>query len=211
MDMSNKSLALLLVAAIVISLGGTIISLNKITGTDITGRAAQRSGYVNVTINTNGSCIIDNNVNFGSGKPTTNMTLSTDVNNNGGGFTCDGSVAGTGLCWGLLINNTGNVKLNISMNSSVNGTGLLGGTHSEYDFTWTVDDTELETNSCQGEDTTWRNVNQSNMNNSNVCYLLNFTDGAADTVVIDYNITINQNTIPGEKTAAITIGCVDAS
>ena len=61
MDMSNKSLALLLVAAIVISLGGTMISLNRINEMGITGMAA---GNVSVTISTNMSCDVDSNISF---------------------------------------------------------------------------------------------------------------------------------------------------
>jgi len=214
MEMTNKSLALLLVAAIVISLGGTIISLNKMTGTEITGKATTGAGQVNVTISSASACVVDNYVNFGAGTPTTSRTLSTDKNNNFDGWSCDGTGGGTteGNCTGLVINNTGNVKLNISYNSSLNGSGLLGSGHTESDFTWIADDTELEANSCAIEPTDWTNVNVSigNGNNSNVCAYLNYTD-ASDVIVMDFNITVNQNTAPATKTATITIGCIQAN
>jgi hypothetical protein len=215
-EFSNKNLALVLVVAIVVSLGGTIISLNKLSEVSgpvrvqtVTGRASAPAGYVNLTINSNGSCVIDKSINFGTGKPTVERNLSSDADNSADGF-CNGAVAGTGDCYGLVINNTGNVPLNISFNSTKNGSGLLGTGATEADFTWISDDTELELNSCLSENTIWRNVEVSTTNTSNVCGYLNFTD-ASDIIVIDFNITVDQNTEPGGKNTTITIGCLDAS
>src|SRR4030066_277530 len=64
MDLSNKSLALLLVAAIIISLGGTMISLNKLNEMGVTGLVP---GQVTLAITSNMSCNVDSNVSFGSG------------------------------------------------------------------------------------------------------------------------------------------------
>ncbi|MBN1792648.1 hypothetical protein JW826_03105, partial [Candidatus Woesearchaeota archaeon] len=61
MDLSNKSLSLLLVAAIVISLAGTITTLNRING-GVTGLAA---GNVTLTIGSTEACEVETNVSFG--------------------------------------------------------------------------------------------------------------------------------------------------
>ncbi|MBU1850616.1 MAG: hypothetical protein KKH40_07850, partial [Nanoarchaeota archaeon] len=53
MDTTNKTLALLLVAAIVISLGGTMVSLNKLGEfqlSGVTGRAVTTSGLTNLSV-----------------------------------------------------------------------------------------------------------------------------------------------------------------
>ncbi|MBN2053112.1 hypothetical protein JW756_06415, partial [Candidatus Woesearchaeota archaeon] len=81
MDMSNKSLALLLVAAIVISLGGAIITLNELNERGATGMV-DYSGTVQAIISTNVSCNIDSNITFGSaGKPTSTYVLSSNKDN----------------------------------------------------------------------------------------------------------------------------------
>ena len=65
MELSNKALAILLLAAMVISLGGTIISLNKMNSIEVVGFALQETGYVNLTISdfmsitTNESSVVD--------------------------------------------------------------------------------------------------------------------------------------------------------
>ncbi|MBN2142835.1 hypothetical protein JW711_05905, partial [Candidatus Woesearchaeota archaeon] len=65
MDLSNKSLALLLVGAIIVSLGGTVIVLNDV-GSGATGFATD-SGVVNLSIGDFAACEVQTNVSFGSG------------------------------------------------------------------------------------------------------------------------------------------------
>ena len=198
-DMSNKTLALLLIAAIVVSLGATIGILNKMEG--ITGAALSGSGYVNVTISPNSSCTVDTNVNFGSGGVTTSTTLDTDIDNSANGFgDCD--TPGTGNCWGIMVNNTGNVELNINITSDKNGTDFLGTGHTTADFDYWIDDTEIENNAC----TTEGAAGEVSVNDKIVCTGLNFTD-SRDVIVVDFNVTIDQNTVPGAKNATMTITC----
>ena len=198
-DMSNKTLALLLIAAIVVSLGATIGILNKMEG--ITGAALSGSGYVNVTISPNSSCTVDTNVNFGSGGVTTSTTLDTDIDNSANGFgDCD--TPGTGNCWGIMVNNTGNVELNINITSDKNGTDFLGTGHTTADFDYWIDDTEIENNAC----TTEGAAGEVSVNDKIVCTGLNFSD-TTDVIVIDFNVTIDQNTVPGAKNATMTITC----
>ena len=208
MDISNKTLALLLVAAVIISLVGTFSSLKKldevvvITPPTVTGRALSGSGYVNITISPNSSCTVDSNVDFGSGNPQASYTLDTDSDNSQHEFSCDGSVAGTGDCWGIMVNNTGNVELNINITSDKNGTDFLGTGHTTADFDYWIDDTEIENNAC----TTEGAAGEVSVNDKIVCTGLNFTD-SRDVIVVDFNVTIDQNTVPGAKNATMTITC----
>ena len=215
--MSNKSLATLLVFAVIISLGVTFMSLNRLSFIRsemlATGNAAA-TGNLSLTIQTNVSCNIDSNVSFGTGAATVNRTLSTDASNAFDGWTCVGTTYGSG-CSGMVINNTGNVLLNVSYNSSVNGTGLLlSAGQNENDFTYKVDDTSepsgADTNSCLLDPvTTWTNVNYTNgPNGSNICSSLNFTTN--NTITIDYNITVTPDTTVGIKSATIYIACTQA-
>jgi len=209
MDISNRSLALLLVFCIVVSLGVTFINLNRISEMKnimpATGHAAA-TGNMSLTIQTNASCNVDTNVSFGTGRPTLNYTLSTNQSNALYGFACDGATYASG-CYGIVINNTGNVVLNISMNSSVNGTGLLGAPQNENDFTWRSTN-KLELASCTTpQNFSWLNVNTTQATNTtNVCTYLN-DSSANNIVVIEFNVTIIPTIDPGIKSATMNIGC----
>jgi len=62
MDISNKTLGLLLVAAIVVSVGGTFFSLDKLDGFSTTGYATDGTGAVNLSINTSVSIKMNDSV-----------------------------------------------------------------------------------------------------------------------------------------------------
>lgn len=82
MDISNKTLGLLLVAAIVVSVGGTFFSLDKINGFSTTGYASQSGlGDVNLSINSTVSIVMfDNIIDFGTcNLVTTPMTFDSSL------------------------------------------------------------------------------------------------------------------------------------
>jgi len=68
-DISNRTLALLLVTAIVVSLGATVYTLNTISGVRIpAGRATSEAGEVNLTVESAVSIILWNTtIDFGQG------------------------------------------------------------------------------------------------------------------------------------------------
>ncbi|MBW2991068.1 hypothetical protein KY348_05190 [Candidatus Woesearchaeota archaeon] len=204
MDMSNKSLALLLVAAIVISLGGTLMSLNKLGEVGVTGGATAGSGQVNLTISQNTSCTVDTDVDFGSGAPTSTITISTESANAGNDFTdCTGASA----CRGIYINNTGNTPINVTFNSSVNGSELLGGTHGIDHFKYLIDVSEPDSaDACAGTEgaSSWTNIEK--LTDYTVCEEQNASD-SLDEISIEFNVTINESTPEGNKTATIYVSC----
>ncbi|MBN1156996.1 hypothetical protein JXA85_05235, partial [Candidatus Woesearchaeota archaeon] len=115
-EISNRALAVLLVAAITISLGGTILSLNKLGGLrmaekemPITGRALTEEGYVNLSISSGISITTtDNNrIDFGSCAP------------QGGVFTEITSMANASICDGA-VNVTGSKNITVRNNGNVN-------------------------------------------------------------------------------------------
>ncbi len=205
MDMSNKSLALLLVAAIVISLGGTLISLQKIGETGITGMA--ESGKINVSVTSNAACKIDSNVSFGSGYPPTAGTydLSSNIDNSAfeAGFTdCSGSNCG------MQINNTGNEDLNVNFSSAQNAS-FIGGPDvvaADFEFMSRDGDNSGSEGGCQAGTQTWTDVTTSE---TVICS--NLTPSAsADMMTIEYNVTLREDTPTGSKGASITIDCSQA-
>ena len=73
-DISNQTLATLLVAAIVISLGGTIISLNRLGGImPLTGHAT--SSMANITVTGAADIDVTNNIDLGTGTANTSGDL----------------------------------------------------------------------------------------------------------------------------------------
>ncbi|HLD18844.1 MAG TPA: hypothetical protein VJB90_02440 [Candidatus Nanoarchaeia archaeon] len=130
-DISNKTLALLMVAAIVVSLGGLFISLDRLGSfqNSITGFAASNvTGRANVTIeNVAGITISDNIINFGTCNLPTSGTVNVSSNESNTGGTC---TDGTGdVDWfpdNLSIRNDGNTNLNITIRTDSNVSKFLG-------------------------------------------------------------------------------------
>jgi len=128
MEISNKTLAMFLVAAIVVSIAGTIISLNKLgqLGAPITGYAT--SGTGNVSLNVQSSLSIttadDNNIDFGACTPQsgTDTVITSEANGGGTANICSAFVADE-----ILVRNDGNVDANVTINASdcgqASGTG----------------------------------------------------------------------------------------
>lgn len=173
-EVSNKTLATLLIAAIVISLGGTLISLNKLGKVQVgimagvTGRATD-TGTVNVTIIEDLTIDVNDTnhgIDFGSGivnDPNTYEDLdSREWNGTTGNHTGNGNWSETDD--GILIENQGTVDLNITVQSGKLAAGYLcdvGGGCSEatalYNFTCTDQASggsdQPEASSCQSEET----------------------------------------------------------
>jgi len=211
MDLSNKSLALLLVAAIVVSLGGTLISLNKLNQQGATGLAA---GEVNLTITSNTSCNIDTNVTFGtSGKPGGLWILSTNGTNTGYGAFSD--CLATAACYGMQINNTGNTNINITLLTNYNASTFLGGPQATVDdfqglaVNGTASGYSTVRPGCRGLNESWFYINET-VRPMHICTNLTWQD-ANDMLTIEYNVTIDVDTPAGGKTATITITCTQVA
>jgi len=210
---SNKTLALFIILTVIVSLGGTLLSLNKlqelsqiklIPTKEVTGLA---SGEVNLVISTNMSCTIDSNISFGSsGKPASTITISTNKNNIAipSNFSDCTSVAG---CMGMMVNNSGNVDIFVNFSSNVDGSGLVGGAASDFQYIAYNGTTTSTENGCRGGlPAAWANVPTTA---TAIC--TNLTSSSANNMMtIEYNITIGPDTIPGAKTATITVNCGQA-
>ncbi len=116
-EISNKTLAMLLVAAIVVSLGGTLVSLNRLGEVGVSGYATQQSGLANLTIESEVGIYLDDAlIFFGSGALNGSLAdsdqaiLESNSTNSYPNGTWDWTTADN---FGLR--NTGNVEANVTV------------------------------------------------------------------------------------------------
>lgn len=214
MDLNNKSMALLLVTAIVISLGGTIVVLNQFGQGGTTGLVP---GRVNLSITSSTACRVESNVTFGTGRPTAFINLSTDTNNSLGntyGFNDCSNALTASVCRGMIINNTGNSNINVTFTSDANATTLLSAqTGLELnDFTYWVRNGTYDgsTNGCVSYVGARPNGTVQQTANDMICRNLTYTSGNTH-ITLEYNISLEADITSGGKQALITITCQDAS
>ncbi|MFT4261071.1 MAG: hypothetical protein ACMXX9_01410 [Candidatus Woesearchaeota archaeon] len=118
MDISNKTLALFLLGAIVVSLGGTILSLNKLEQVSTTGLVTQ-TGTIDLQINESVSITTQDNdlIDFGTCTPLTDST--TTINSEGSEDTT--AACGAYTDRGIFVRNNGNVDVNVTIRSDTVG------------------------------------------------------------------------------------------
>jgi len=233
-EISNKTLAFLLVGAIVVSLFGTFISLNRLDNIgpsglrQITGMYTDSTtGTVQLNVQGDIAFSVVNSVNFGDVTPITGtlMNITTDnINAQGQGNDCT-----TGAnCMALEIQNDGNEVINLTFNVSTNAAGLIGGSAPAapgfYFYARNGNRTGVaaspgctgnmsygRNNLGLGAGTNWQSI--STGANYSICVTnntlaftngLNFTSGF-DMVSIEFNLTIPADAVQGAKTATITI------
>lgn len=116
MDISNRALAMFLLAAIVVSLAGTLTSLNRLGSLTTTGYATSDSGTVQLNVGATISITLDtyDTIDFGSCTPLAGVDGV--INSQGGANT-------TAICPSFTINNhtirnDGNVDVNVTINST---------------------------------------------------------------------------------------------
>ena len=131
MQVSNKSLVVLLVAVVLVSVLGTILSLNRIEGIldllPLTGAygspGATNYGATNITVQSSLEInFSDDEVNFSSGRVkagSTGCQIGTEGQNSSG---CQGFRVPTG---GLILENTGNVYARINLTNTNYSTSLF--------------------------------------------------------------------------------------
>ena len=210
---SNKTLAMFIILTVIVSLGGTLLSLNKlqalsqlkyvVPSKQVTGMV---SGQVNLSITTNASCSIDSNVSFGSsGQVLGPTTISTNLTNAGTSYNdCTSNAA----CRGMMINNTGNVNVNVTFNSTAAGSTFLGTADSDFQYdvyngTNTDQTADAGCRAAVGLPAGWATVPTTA---TKICNNLT-ADDAYDIMTVEYNVTLYPTTPPGTKSTVITVAC----
>jgi len=138
MDMSNKNLALILVAAIVISLGGTIVSLSKLGSIGeeyaVTGYATTQ-GVVNVSITKTITLnVSDTVIQFGKGAFEEGFTYCALYSNDTDTMIPTGCGNWTWSADFLEFKNIGSVAIDVNFTSSQAATALLGASDNSFKY-----------------------------------------------------------------------------
>jgi hypothetical protein len=155
-EISNKTLAVLLIVAIALSLGGTLVSLNRLSSVmnnpGITGYAAG-TGIANVSVTSNAAIRFSVSVlNFGTGYTNSSIQQTCSMSsNNASGYSdgpsvCVNFTAAANLR-SLVIENYGNINLSVTLNSTANASTMFGGPLNLQKFRYWVQ--ENETTSCK--------------------------------------------------------------
>jgi len=208
MEITNKTLALFLVSAIVISLAGTIAALNKLNSMDTsTGFVTSSTGNASLTVNTQASIIfVYNLVDLGSGYVNASFNNCTLLINASNAITATGCVGfNTSTYYGdtFIIMNNGNTYLNVTMNSSDNASTFIGGNQSVSAFQYAI--TNNESGSCLGTlpyNGTWTTFLK--WDNPTVCGNLSFLPGSR-TLRMGLRVVIPTNAVQGGHTTTFTV------
>jgi len=214
-DVSNKTVAAMLVLSIVFSLGITLFALNRMqaiaVGHPISGLAVSGTSQTNLTIQSMASLVFRNNsVQFGVGYTNTSATSNCWMNTTGGR---SGGATLQHICvnftapanQGLILENNGNRNLTVTLNSSMNATTFINGsTPGPANFSWSIDNSEA--NTCAtlnlGQYENFTTVNNSGVGN-NICTNMGFVD-TNNTMRIDFLVSIPADALAGTRQATLT-------
>ena len=199
MEISNKTLAMFLVAAIVISLAGTIISLNKlgtITGNPATGYASlNTTATAQLTVNTTSDIrFLISTVNWGSGS--VNVTIGwcnmTTLGANSAGCQSFSTVS-----QGLTLVNDGNNNVSVTLYSNLSAASFLGGTNPKFQYNVSNN----QSNSCPGGavPAAFTDVNTT-IPGTQICALLDFNP-TKDSLLIGVQVNFSYDAPQGAKSA----------
>lgn len=208
MELSNKTLAWLVLAAIVVSLTGTILSINSLNMTGLVTYNTTGNASVSITTQTQLNFVIAS-LSFGSGSVNgsggynctmyINKTTSPNITQIGG---CVGFNT-TNLGGVLTLQNDGNTVINVTLNFTANATDFIGGggaPNPAPQFMFSAANNESA--SCTTlYDTSWTNVVESTP--TTICEGLNYAD-VSDSLAVGLFVVIPSNTPQGSKTVTIT-------
>jgi len=127
MNISNKTIVLLLVAAILISATGTLVSLNKLKSISPTGYVAAY-GYTNLSIESANSINISSGyevVDFGICTPPVSGWVNQSSNATG---QTNCARAGNGAVDFIRVVNDGNIDVNVTIQADRTASTFIGGT-----------------------------------------------------------------------------------
>ena len=205
-DISNRTIAVLIVAAIVISIGGTIISLNKISGglIRITGKATTDTASVGLDLQSLAEVnFTTDTISWGTGNVVAGKSqcrldsYSSSIDSvNCSGFTPQPN--------GLVLENIGNKNVSLNISFEKTAEDFIG--ISAAQLKWNVSD--LESGSCGDWKVTQGNwINVSNTSDVEVCGATNGgfkANDDSDTLKLDVMVVIPSDTPPGAKSNTVT-------
>ena len=209
MELSKKTAALIIIIALCFSIGGMLLSLNKLNSIEgITGRASTEYAGVNVTITSTASINFTvNNVNFGTGTVSSGCSFCMLNTSGVTDACCVGFTTPTPT--GLVIENTGNKNVSLNLSFDMDAETYIGGTGPLFQ----INATENETYSCvnntygpaSGLNTTYNDTFGSVISAATGIPLCsNFrTEQLNDEIRINIRLKIPENSRTGARNATI--------
>ncbi len=205
---SNKALAVLVVAAIVVSVFSTLLTLDSLTkfrqlaDEQVTGRLTTGDGQVNFSVSNTASILMNNAIiDFGSGYVNATKCTNATLTVNDTGFSDPGD------CWvatpnsadtPILFENDGNVNATLTVTGE-NGVTFFNSYSGSYPYniTWTARNNE--TLAC----TEWSGTASSAWNNftggaDSICDNFRFLPENQDELAVDIRITVPVDLPPGQ-------------
>jgi hypothetical protein len=206
-DISNKTLAILVGIAIVISLVG-ILSISKGGIRYISGKGT--TGPVSFNASSEASILVTNSIDFGTGRVNrtqVNATLDSAAGTFAGAELGTANIGDnnwvTTSLWSryIAVENDGtvNVSVNVTANANNNAAGLIGGTGPEFQLKGIA--TEAE--SCVTLSTTYTNVPNSTETPYPICNKL-YYGFYNDTFNVSARIVIPSDAKAGPRNATLT-------
>lgn len=200
-DISNKTLAILVGVAIVVSLVG-LLSVGKGGVVYISGRAGSGEGPVSLNLTSEVSIKVENAIDFGNGRVwanSTNATLDSD--------------AGT-VQWGtwaagkkyIKVENDGTVNISVNVTADQNAATFIGGTNPSFK----LKAVETETGACAGTlVTTYTDVPDGTEDPINICDLLMYGLGE-DEFNVSVRLVVPSDAPAGQRNTTLTFSAVQA-
>ena len=203
-EISNKTLAILLIAAIVISLGGTLISLNRLARikvpiiTGLYGLPEEAIVQLDITSLVQVNFTTDT-INWGSGIISSNYCVLNSYDA-AIGSNCSGFTPNTA---GLVLENIGNKNVTLNITMEKDAASFIGGTSPVCQ--WNV--SELDSGSAPGLALTagaWQTCGTTAVVVCNSTGNGFLAADAADTLQFDVRVEIATDALSGSKTNVMT-------
>ncbi|MBN1503393.1 hypothetical protein JW930_07675 [Candidatus Woesearchaeota archaeon] len=217
-DISNRTLATLLIAAIVVSLAGTLTSLNRLSRLGISGRGTTETGSTNVTVlNALSITLTENSVDFGVGR--VNDTAVCANRGFANMVSGDNTYNDVTECWiessggspatGFIVENDGNINASVSIRGPTNAHFFESYSGSNpYGLWWSANSSD---DGCVGwrNDSTYIQFDQNDTLCTNIVWDNTLND---DTLAVMVNITVPKDLPDGDyENTSITFYAVQAS
>ncbi|MCD6589879.1 hypothetical protein J7K74_01680 [Candidatus Woesearchaeota archaeon] len=203
MEVSNKTLAALLVLSVLVSLAGMYTAIYRIQRISVIGAATSDTATATLNISTSQAIQFTvATVDWDTGYVNTtggynNCTLYTTTDPQVGCIGFRDATNDPDYVHSLILENVGTALVNVTLNSSTDAATLLGGTNPSIQ--WKLD--YNESGSCSAlYDTNWDEVNTTA---ELICEDFNYVD-TNDSIKVDLKIRIPYDSSTGLKTLTLT-------
>lgn len=209
-EYNNKTIIAALVVAIVVSLGGTVVVLTKLSGVDqtqvLTGFATTQDGYVNIDIASMLAIEIESgrgNIDFGTCEPNPNWAsnISSELtqSQNNASMNCTGGSMISAPDY-ISVMNTGNVDGIVNVTSNTLAASLLGGTSPSFRYRSVTG----APSGCPNIADTQQTYLEFDGNSQKFCNNLSYHAGGNPRAYLYVNLTVPKDASTGSTTATLT-------